>query len=109
MFPVIVPAVPVTLPLIGLLNVFVPVHLLLPLNKLELEEVISERNAIDCVALFLSRNCRWGSMLTSHTSPTAGVLGAVVLLGTFNEANPAADGTNVCLPPPKMLARSRRA
>src|SRR5919108_519009 len=101
MFPVIVLAVPVTLPEIGLLNVFVPVQVLFPLNRLELAEVTSVRKASDCVVLFLSWNCRWVSALFNHTSPPPGVEGAVVLFGTFNDAYPAADCANPRKPPVK--------
>ena len=45
--PVIVLAVPVTLPLIGLLKLFVPVQLLFALRRLEFAEVMSDRNAND--------------------------------------------------------------
>src|SRR5438445_184029 len=107
--PVIVLAVPVTLPLIGLLNVFVPVQLLFAPSRLEFAEVMSDRNANDCVALFLSSNCRWMSLFNSQMSPKAGFDGTAPVSGTFNEAYPAADGASFWAPPVNMLPPARLA
>src|SRR5207245_2844741 len=86
MLPVMVLAVPVTLPLMGLLKVLLPVQVLLPLSRLELELVTSDKKAIDWVALFLSWNCRWLSALVNHTSPESGLVGAAPVLGRLIEA-----------------------
>ena len=84
--PVIVLADPVTLPLIGLLNVFVPVQLLFALRRLEFAEVMSEKNASISVLLFIVRKFRCALPFSNQMSPTPGVDGGVVLFGTFNDA-----------------------
>src|SRR5207245_158711 len=97
------------LPLIGLLKLFVPVQLLFALRRLEFAEVMSDRNARLCIALFLSSNCRCVSLFSSQMSPKAGFDGTAPVSGTFNDAYPMADGASFWAPPVNMFPPARFA